>query len=179
MVSKSETVGNAITDEKNNYLNPLMTRQREGVARMRTALLASTDDNTVTMRQAIQNITAMRIYHQLSRIIKYTELMDSLEDKLYESISDTIVTSNSSDPTTWLALLNIQERLQKSMIESHKMLQPYLDVGEFSVVDLVDASVTDEAVDEKGLAISSQSRDNIRIKAQAILSQIEVLGDNE
>ena len=175
-MSNSETVGNA--SDGNNYLNPLLTRQREGVARMRAALLASTDDNNVTMRQAIQNITAMRIYHQLTRLIKYTEVMDALEDKLYESISDTVVTATATDPTTWIALLNIQERLQKNMIDSHKLLQPYLDVAEFNVVDLVDTP-SDEDEPGTGLAISSQSRDNIRIKAQAILSQIEVLGDDK
>jgi len=163
----------------NNYLNPLVTKQRENVARMRTALLASTDDNTVTMRQAIQNITAMRIYHQLTRIIQYTELMTELEDKLYDSISDTVRTAPTTDPTTWIALLNIQERLQKNLIESHKLLQPYLNVSEFNIVDLVDAPVSDETEESTGLIISSQSRDNIRIRAQAILSQIEILNNNE
>lgn len=167
----TETVSSS---DSNNYLNPLLRKQQEGVAKMRTALLACTDENAVTLRHTLQNITAMRVYHQMTRIVKYTELMDKLEDKLYESIEDTIDNSNSSDPTTWIALLNIQERLQKSMIESHKMLQPYLNVQEFSVVDLVDSSQIEED-DTMGLTIPAQSRDNIRIKAQAILSQLEII----
>lgn len=170
-MSDPKTVGGG--SDQNNYLNPIYRKQQEGVARMRTALLASTDDNAMTLRSAINSVTAMRVYHQLLRVIKYTELMDKLENKLYESIESTIDTSAVADPTTWIALLNIQERLQKSMIDSHKMLQPYLDVKEFSVVDLVDSTQTDDS--DNKLALPAHSRDNIRIRAQAILSQLEII----
>ena len=160
--------------DRNNYLNPIYSKQQESVAKMRTELLASTDDNAVTLRHALQNITAMRIYHQMTRIIKYTELMDKLEEKLYQSIEDTIDSSSSADPTTWIALLGIQERLQKNMVESHKLLQPYLNVQEFSVVDLMNTAQADNG-DEYSLALPAHSRDNIRIKAQAILSQLEII----
>ena len=60
-----------VTDE-------LYKRQKENVSKMRTALLSFTDENGVSVRRAIQGITGMRIYHQIIRIIRYTELMDKL-----------------------------------------------------------------------------------------------------
>lgn len=155
-----------------NIVDPIYKKQKEGVARMRASLLACSDDMTKS-KQAIHNITVMRVYHQIARIIKYTEMMDKLEDKLYESIDATLNSSNAQNPTTWMMLLNIQERLQKSMIESHKLLQPYLDIEEFSVVELT-SQASDSTVPTT-LAMDADTRDRVRVTAQAVLAELSEL----
>lgn len=150
--------------------DPLYKKQKEGVAKMRASLLACSDNNSMTMLSAIQNITAMRIYHQLTRIIRYTELMDKLEAKLYESIDRTLDSMNSGDPSTWMMLLKTQEQLQKTMIESHKLLQPYMDVQEFTVVELANSSSATET--SQSIAMSPEDRDELRNKAQSILNEL-------
>lgn len=155
-----------------NIVDPILQKQKEGVARMRTSLIACSDD-IAKSKQAIHNITVMRVYHQIARIIRYTEMMDKLEDKLYESIDATLNSSNVNNPTTWMMLLNIQERLQKSMIESHKLLQPYLDIEEFSVVELT-SQASDSAVPTT-LAMDADTRDRVRIAAQSVLTELNGL----
>lgn len=155
-------------------VNPLYKRQREDVAKMRTSLLSCTDDSVMPTRQAIQRITVLRVYHQITRIIRYLEIMDKLEDKMYAAIDYEIDNSEISDSDTWVKLMAIQEKLQKSMIESHKMLQPYLDITEFSVVDL-----TQDSGDEKQeILMSPEKRDNLRMVAQSVLEEIMAGGDS-
>lgn len=148
--------------------DPLYEKQKEGVARMRTSLLACTDNAQIT-RNAIQNITNLRIYHQIARIIKYLEVTDRIEQKLYESMDYSLETLNSADPATWLVLLEAQERLQKLLIDSHKLLQPYLDLQEFSVADLTDAVETSSTP----ILLDSAARDKLRTNAQAVLRTLE------
>jgi len=164
-----------VSSSDNNLLNPILRKQQETVSKMRTALLASTDDNAITLRSTIQNLTAMRVYHQLTRIIKYTELMDKLEDKLYASIEHEIEQGLEVSSHTWMVLLGIQEKLQKQMVDSHKLLEPYLDVKEFSVVDLFDSQVDIDP--GTAIVLAAPIRDNVRIKAQAILTQLQVQVD--
>ena len=64
-------------------LDPLSAKQREDVAKMRASLLACTDE---TMPITIQQVTVRSLIHQLTRIVKYTELMDKIEDSLYTAI---------------------------------------------------------------------------------------------
>ena len=153
--------------------NPIVSRQKEDVAKMRASLLSCTDDSGMSTTRAIQNITVMRVYHQLTRIIRYTELMDKLEDKLYSAIEQHIDESEN-DVSTIMFLLGVQEKLQKAMIESQKLLQPYMDIQNFAVVDLVDvgSSSTDSPITAK--LMTSESRDKVRYKAQAVL---DALGD--
>lgn len=146
----------------------LISKQKEGVARMRTSLLAF-DDNGQVSRKAIQNITNLRIYHQLTRIVRYTEMADKLENKLYECIDNSIDNIDDDSPTTWLALLEVQSRLQKLMLDSHKLLQPYLDLQEFSISDL--SSTQDET--NSTLILNSASRDKLRLTAQNVLKALE------
>lgn len=146
----------------------LISKQKEGVARMRTSLLAF-DDNGQVSRKAIQNITNLRIYHQLTRIVRYTEMADKLENKLYECIDNSIDNIDDDSPATWLALLEVQSRLQKLMLDSHKLLQPYLDLQEFSISDL--SSTQDET--NSTLILNSASRDKLRLTAQNVLKALE------
>lgn len=161
-------------DSSDNVIyDNLYQRQKENASKMRTAMLALSSENGVTTRQAIQEITSMRIYHQLVRIIRYMELMDKLENKLYESIEYSIDNANSSDPSTWAALLSIQEKLQKSMIESHKLLQPYLDIQDLAVVDLASTKVDTSSISP---VMNPEDRDKLRSNAQAVLKQLQLSG---
>lgn len=147
--------------------DPLYRKQHEDVARMRASLLVCNNDISLT-KQALQNISVLRIYHQVARIIKYLDLMDKLEEKLYSSIEYAVNSADIHSSSTWIQLLGIQERLQKNMIESHKLLQPYLNVEEFKIVELVPSS--DENVPNS--LINAESRNRIRNSAQAVLSEL-------
>lgn len=151
-------------------IDPLYEKQKEDVASMRTSLL-SCNGNTRSSKIALQNITVLRVYHQISRIIRYTEMMDKIESKLYESIDNYLETTNSSNPSTWLMLLSIQEKLQKSMIESHKLLQPYLDMELFSTIEIPEPDPNESFAAK---IIDQDSRDKIRTSAQAVISALEV-----
>lgn len=162
-----------VDDSNTLIIDDLYQRQQENASKMRTALLAAFDDTGISTRQAIQGITGMRIYHQLMRIIRYTQLMDKLEEKLYESIEYSIDSSQASDPSTWMGLLSIQERLQKSMIESHKLLQPYLNIQELSAVDL---SEPEPDLNPTSQILTPEDRDKIRSNAQAVIQQLQLSG---
>ena len=152
----------------------LLASKKEGVSKMRTSLLSClSDDSGSLSSRAINTITVLRIYHQLARIIRYIELMDRLEEKLYESIECTLDTCDVTDSDVMMKLLGIQERLQKSMIESHKLLQPYMDLQDISVVDLMSTTSTIESKTDSPIKIMSpESRDRIRTSAQNLLSEL-------
>ena len=157
--------------------NPLYARQREDVAKMRTSLLACVDDNGYPTKQAINNITVMRVYHQIARIIRYLDLMDKIEDKLYTAIEVQLTDADIFDEGTVSRLLSIQERLQKTMLDSHKLLQPYLDVQEFSVVDLTaTASAASGASAVASDIMKPEDRDRLRANAQAVLLRLQTGG---
>lgn len=150
--------------------DPILAKQREDVARMRTSLLCCNDDPT-SSTQALQNITVLRVYHQVSRIIRYLDMMDKLEAKLYEAIDFQLDTLDTTDTITLRMLLSIQENLQKTMIESHKILQPYLNIADMKLTDLAPKVISTSS--EASSLISKTSRDKIRLSAQQAL---ELLG---
>lgn len=152
--------------------DPLIAKQREVVSKMRTSLIACSDvNNSGTAKHAIDQITALRIYHQLSKIIRYTEMMDKIEAKLYEALDYRLDTMDVTDEDAWMSLMRMQSALQTTMIESHKILQPYLDISsmlpEFDVVEDEGSAVTELHV------LPKSSRDKIRIAAQSVLSDIQ------
>lgn len=150
-------------------LDPLYMKQQQDVAAMRASLLAFSSGDPTSARLAVQKITAMRFYHQISRIIRYTDMMDRIEAKLYESIDRSLERMNVDSPATWMSLLQIQERLQKCMIESQKLLQPYLDLESLSFVEIPQAS---EEVSFGAMIMEPESRDKLRASAQAVLAAI-------
>lgn len=151
--------------------DPLSNFQREGVARMRTSLLSCTMDSTGnTAKQALQQITVMRIYHQISRVIKYLDLMDKLEDKLYSSIEQSIDNMAEANPSTWAMLLRIQSQLQDNMLQSQKLLAPYMNINSFSLPEIVENS---KQADSTAYLIPQESREKLRTSAQAILVELE------
>lgn len=150
--------------------DPILAKQREDVTRMRTSLLCC-NDNPTSSTQALQNITVLRVYHQVSRIIRYLDMMDKLEAKLYEAIDFQLDTLDTTDMMTLRLLLSIQENLQKTMIESHKILQPYLNIADMKLTDLAPKVIS--ASSETSSLISKPSRDKIRLSAQQALELLQ------
>lgn len=159
--------------------NPVCRKQKETVDKMRAAVLACSADDPTSTRQAMQSITAMRIYHQMTRIVNYLDLMDKLEAKLYDSILTSIDSADSAEPETFLMLMGIQTKLQKNMIESHKLLEPYLEVQEFTnAVDLA-ASSTETTESDSMSIMSSEVRDNLRANAKKVLEMLDTVSGDD
>ena len=156
------------TVDDGQLLDPLLQKQKSDVAKMRTALLScSADPNNAPA--ALQNITMLRVYHQIGRIIRYLDLMDKLEAKLYSSIEAQIDKMRDVDMTTWLTLMNIQTQLQKNMIDSQKLLEPYMQVAEV----IQNMQVKDAGSDNPVAAIlDKDSREAVRVAAQTILTEL-------
>lgn len=158
------------SDAQTKKLDPLQSMKREGVERMRTSLLSCSMDNISSAKFAIQQVTVLRIYHQVLRIVKYLDLMDKLEEKLYDSIEYTVENAPEANPSTWMMLLNIQEKLQKNIIESHKLLQPFMELQDSNIMDLLPQ---EEVLSNSAAAIiPSESREKIRNTAQAVLMKL-------
>lgn len=149
--------------------DPLYAKQIEDVAKMRTSLLSCNDDAALT-KTALQNIAVLRVYHQIARIIKYTELMDKLEDKLYESIDSALDRMDIENTNTIAMLLDIQGRLQKTMIESHKLLQPFLELQDQSFLEFTTSQ--EVSPNPNTLSLNANAREKIRISAQAVLQEL-------
>ena len=149
-------------------MDPLFRQQKEDVSRMRTSLLAC-NISKESARSALQTINITRAYHQLNRIIRYTELMDELEEKLYESIHHYVSTADPNSTTTWMMLLNIQEKLQKNMIESMKLLQPYMD----NMQQLTEELTVDVEEDrQRALPFNAEIREHLRNSAKKVLMEL-------
>lgn len=149
----------------------LQVRQAEDVAKMRTSLLACSDPNNIV--PAMKNITVLRVLHQVARIIRYLDMMDRIENKLYDSLDYFIENMSEADPLAWKRLLDIQERLQQNMINSHKLLQPYLNIDEFDFSDML-VSTASEPSDS---VLSKDSRELIRANAQKLIDILDPGGD--
>lgn len=154
-------------DSSEIILDPLLRKKHEDVAKMQASLLACSEDPSLAPA-AFREITIRRIYHQLARIIQYTELMDKLEAKLYDSINEMIASLDSMDQTTVFVLLTIQSKLQQNMIESHKLLEPYLNSEALAAIDVNQIDVSDVDV-----IWDRQTRDRIRTNARQVLLALE------
>lgn len=149
--------------------DPLSAKQHEGVAKMRASLLACSEPELVPA--TIKQITTQRVIHQVARIIRYIDMMDKIEDALYTSIDRTLDSIDSTPgPMAMATLLTLQERLQNNMINSHKILEPYLNI-----VDQVD--MMPEAVEPNEIYDRS-TRDKVRSAAQLLLAELGV-NENE
>lgn len=149
--------------------DPLSAKQHEGVAKMRASLLACSEPELVPA--TIKQITTQRVIHQVARIIRYIDMMDKIEDALYTSIDRTLDSIDSTPgPMAMATLLTLQERLQNNMINSHKILEPYLNI-----VDQVD--MMPEAVEPSEIYDRS-TRDKVRSAAQLLLAELGV-NENE
>jgi hypothetical protein len=170
MASVLKTVEGGEPEENTNLssVDPLLKEQKTQVDLMRATLLSMDKADVNSAKRAVQNITVLRIYHQIARIIKFTEMMDLLEDKLYESMIANMGEMDSFDPATMLTLLKVQAQLQETMVQSQLLIKPYLDM------DIESIAPPQEFEDTSfGAAILSQeSRNNIRTGAQALLTEL-------
>ena len=147
----------------------LYVKQIEDVADMRSSLLSFNRNDPNSARKAIQNITILRVYHQLSRIVRYTEAMDKLEDKMYQAMDSALDNMDVDDPLTWRTLVTMQSKLQENMIQSHKLLEPYLN---FEALSFVDAR-GEETQNTTYSVLSQDSREKLRNSAQEVLRALE------
>lgn len=152
-----------------SFVDPLLKEQKNQVEQMRATLLSFDKNDSNSAKKAVQKITVLRIYHQIARIIKFTEMMDLLEDKLYESMIANIGEMDSFDPATVMMLMKFQSQLQETMVQSQMLIKPYLDMD-------IEAIAPPQELEETSFGaaiISQESRNNIRTGAQALLTELK------
>lgn len=152
-----------------DLVNPLLKEQQAQAAQMRDALLTCKKNDITSAKVALQNIAVLQVYHQVARIIRYTEVMDRLEDKLYSSIDANLAQMDDFDPATMLMLVKVQSDLQKSMVLSQEMLKPYMDIDLDSIAPPKDIN---EETSFGAAILPKESRNAIRNGAQALLTEL-------
>lgn len=169
----SETVGS----EEAFWSNALFKRQKEQTQNMRDSLLSCNESDPFSVKSTMQKILVLRIYHQITRIIRYTEEMDKIEQKLYEVIDLTLdkmdpmyIDENTSACLT--SLMHMQQKLQQSMIDSQKLLDPYLNMDTLSYIDVPYSMEQKQDNSIQGEVLDSDSRKKLREGAQAALAAI-------
>lgn len=153
-----------------SLLDPITAKQKSHTDEMRSALLSCNFGDIASTTSALKYINLRRIIHQVARIVKLTELMDRIEDKLYASIDQNLAQMDEFDPNTMMLLLKVQQQLQTNMIESQKLLQPYLDL-DMSVY--APAQTADVQNSFMANIIPQASRNTIRNGAQALLTELK------
>lgn len=171
----SETVGS----EEAFWSNALFKRQKEQTQNMRDSLLSCNESDPFSVKSTMQKILVLRIYHQITRIIRYTEEMDKIEQKLYEVIDLTLdkmdpmyIDENTSACLT--SLMHMQQKLQQSMIDSQKLLDPYLNMDTLSYIDVPYSMESEQDSSIQGEVLDSNSRKKLREGAQAALAAIRL-----
>jgi hypothetical protein len=168
MDNELKTVGGVSEDDSLSLVSPILKEQKKQIADMRSILLTFNRNDVGAVRRAMNNITVLRVYHQVARIIEFTDLMDDLEDKIYDSIRMNIGGMESADPETMLVLLRVQSQLQETMIQSQQLIKPYLDMNIEFLVPEPEMEDTSFGVS----IISQESRNNIRNGATALLTEL-------
>ena len=151
----------------------LFNEQVHDVDSMRRNLLSFDKSDPNAARKAIQNVTLLRVYHQLERIVRYTEMMDRLEDRIYQSIDAKLLNSDPDDADLYLQLIPIQDRLQKMMIESHKLLEPYLAMEQLAALNV--PKDEDPANSLTSMLLEQESREKVRTGVQQLMAIINTI----
>ena len=173
-----ETVAiNSVPKITTTKVDLLYEQQKQDVANMRSALLDCNRTDAKSVESAMRNILIMRIYHQLARIIKFTEQMDKIAAKMYRELDSQLADDSWVGMDALIPLITIQERLQKVMVESQKLLDPYMDIKQFMVIDVENQADEDDSFGAK--ILNQASRQNIRESAQQILHLLENTSENE
>ena len=154
----------------------LYVQQTKDVADMRASLLTFNRNDPNSARKAIQNITVLRVYHQMSRIVRYTSLMDKLEDKMYQCLDNVLDTMECDNLMDLKALIAIQEKLQENMIQSHKLLEPYLNMESLTFVEV---KAENENGSDSTMVLTQDSREKLRNSAQEVLRALEEQGNKQ
>ena len=153
----------------------LFNEQVRDVEQMRHSLLSFDKTDPSAARKAIQNVTLLRVYHQLERIVRYTEVMDKLEDRIYQSIDQKLLNADPDDEDIWFTLIPIQERLQEIMIKSHKLLEPYLSMEQLSALEVPQQE--DPANSFTSMLLEQESREKVRTGVQQLMSIINTFDE--
>ena len=144
----------------------LAVQQQSDVSAMRSALLNCDRGDAASVSFALQTIFSMRVFHHLSRLIKYTEHMDKIEQKMYESMDRFLDNLEETDTSAWLALITAQEQLQRIMMNSQKLLEPYSNVSLYVPEQPVEDSFGNGILDQT-------ERKKLRESAQLILDTLK------
>ena len=150
-------------------VDPLLKEQKMYVDQMRDTLIKCNKIDVNSVKRSMQNTTVMRVYHQIGRIIKFTEMMDLLEDKLYESMIANLGEMDSYDPNTLIMLTKLQAQLQETMVQSQLLIKPYLDLDLETIMPPQELETNSFGA----ALISQESRNNIRTGAQALLTELK------
>ena len=153
-----------------SLVDPLLKEQKAQADQMRAALLTCKKNDITSAKVALQNIAVLQVYHQVARIIRYTEVMDRLEDKLYASIDANLAQMDEFDPATMMMLTKIQGDLMKSMVMSQELLKPYMDIDLDSIAPPKDIN---EETSFGAAILPKESRNAIRNGAQALLTELK------
>lgn len=148
----------------------LLSEQAKDVGNMRRALLTFDKNDPNAARKAIQNVTLLRVYHQLERIVRYTEFIDKLEDRIYQSLDMKLMNADPDDEDIWFTLIPVQERLQRMMVESHKLLEPYLSMEQLTALDV--PKEEDPANSFTSMLLEQESREKVRTGVQQLMAII-------
>lgn len=173
MISEDElkTFGDSDTsiDTTETFVDPLLKEQKQQAALMRDALLNCKKNDITSAKVALQNIAVLQVYHQVAKIIRYTEIMDRIEDKLYDSIDMNLAQMDEADPNTMILLLKVQSQLQESMVLSQKLLEPYMNIDLAAIAPPIEIN---ENTSFGAAIIPKESRNVIRNGAQALLTEL-------
>lgn len=148
----------------------LFTQQCNDVEEMRNTLLTFDRKDPSAARKAIQNVTVLRVYHQLERIVRYTEMIDKIEDRIYQSIDAKLDNSDPYDEDMWFALIPMAERLQKIMVDSHKLLEPYLAAESLAALEV--PQEVDPTTSFTSMLLEQESREKVRTGVQELMNII-------
>jgi hypothetical protein len=151
----------------------IFSEQSRDVQNMRTALLSFDKTDANAAAKAIKNVTLLRVYHQVESIVRYTEMIDKLQDRIYQSIDAKLANSDPDDETLCFTLIPLVERLQKNMIESHKLLEPYLTMDQLTALEVPQQS--DPADSFTSMILDQESREKVRTSAQQVLAAIAAI----
>ena len=158
-----------ITIESDSLVDPLIFEQKEQANLMRKSLLTCRTGTISNAKIALQNIAVLQIYHEVARIIRFIEVMDRLEDKIYDSIDMNIGGMESADPATMLMLVKVQGDLYKTMAMSQELLKPYMNIDLEAIAPMKDVN---EDIPFGVAIIPKESRTAIRNGAQALLTEL-------
>lgn len=151
----------------------LLVEQMNDVSSMRSALLSFPKSDPQAAVKAIRNVTLLRVYHQVERIVRYTEMCDKIEDRMYQSINAKLDNTSPDDESLWYTLLGIQDKMQKIMIESHKLLEPYLSLEQLQALEVPQQA--DPADSFTSMILDQESREKVRTSAQQVIAAISML----
>jgi len=172
MDEAAETVGGQVVEYEHD---PIASLKREAIDRMKISLLSASLDDPLSAVTAMKQVTLLRAYHQVMRIVQYLDLMDKLESTLYRSIDSELADLDSGGFGNITKLLAIQEKLQKSIIESNKLLTAYLDIDQYPAFSSVKAATP---VAANVIDLDTSDRHMLRENAGAILSELRALESN-